>query len=70
MQPDDILLAGDVAQLARVTAGCVVSWERSGKLLPWKRTAGVRSVRLYKRADVESFLQQREVDQAEREAGR
>lgn len=55
-QPAAQLSSGEVARLAGVSAETVRHWERTGKL-PCTRTAG--GMRLFARADVERFLEER-----------
>ena len=50
------LLTSEVARLAGVSAGAVILWERAGLLRATKTANGVR---LFKRRDVERFLEDR-----------
>ena len=52
-----LLSSGDVAHLAKVSPQTVRNWVDAGKLTPSKRT--VRGERLFTRADVERFLEER-----------
>lgn len=67
-QPDDLFTIGDVAKRAGVSASAVRNWARDGKLAQWGETAG--GIRLFARTDVDACLASREVDRAQREAGR
>ena len=52
----ELVTAGDVAKLARVTPATVRMWGQSNRL-PMKRTAG--GVRLFRRADVDRLMAER-----------
>lgn len=67
-QAADLFTIGDVAKRAGVSASAVRNWARDGKLAQWGETAG--GIRLFARAAVDACLASREVDRAEREAGR
>lgn len=67
-QPDDLLTLGDVAKAAGVSPSAVTQWQAKGALPVWKRTVG--GMRLFLRRDVDACLASREVDRAQREAGR
>ena len=53
MEPDDLLMAADVARLAGVTSDTVRTWADRG-VLPVHRTAN--GTRLFLRADVDVWL--------------
>ena len=56
LQPDSLLLAGDVARVFSVSAGAVRKWERSGRISA-ERTVG--GARVFRGSEVLRFQQLR-----------
>lgn len=51
--PEQLLTVSEAADLAQVSAGTILNWDRAGKL-PSKRTPGGH--RRFRRADVEAAI--------------